>query len=123
MDNYNNGNYNDETQVIGSDQPELSPPTEVLSDNPFVNQQPVYNPQPAYNQQNYNQQGYSQQNYGYNQQGYQQPVYQQPVYQQPAGRVVKPRNLVMYIVLTLLTCSYFAFYWMYTLTEDVKELS
>lgn len=129
MDNYNNGNYNDETQLIGNDQAPLSPPTEVLSDNPFVNQQPnyqqpaynqqpVYNPQPVYNQQanyqqNYNQQGYNQQaNYG-----------QQPNYQQPVGRVVKPRNLVLYIVFTLISCSYFAFYWMYTLTEDVKELS
>ena len=31
--------------------------------------------------------------------------------------------LVLAIVLTLVTCSYYAFYWMYTLTEDVKALS
>ena len=132
MDNYNNGNYTDETQVIGNDQPAYAPPTEVLTDNPYGQQmynynqqnyqqpaQPVYNPpvnnQPVYAQQNYNQQGYQQ---GYNQQGYQQPNYAQP-----AGRVVKPRNLVVAIILTLVTCSYYAFYWMYTLTEDVKALS
>ena len=108
MDNYN-GNYSDETQVIGDDQPGFAPPTEVLTDNPYGQQ--MYN----YNQQNYNQQNYQQ---NYNQQGYQQNYNAQP-----AARVVKPRNLVLAIVLTLVTCSYYAFYWMYTLTEDVKALS
>lgn len=137
MDNYN-GNYSDETQVIGDDQPGFAPPTEVLTDNPYgqqmynynqqnynqQNAQPVYNPpvnnQPVYTQQNYNQQGYQQQNY---QQNYNQQGYQQNYNAQPAARVVKPRNLVLAIVLTLVTCYYYAFYWMYTLTEDVKALS
>ncbi len=115
MDNYNNNNYNDETQVDNSNQAPYAPQQGY--------QQPVYQ-QPVYQQPVYQQQGYQQ---NYQQQGYQQPAYQQPVYnqnyQQPAGRVVTPKNLVLCIVLGLLTCGIYSYYWLYTLTEDVNTLS
>ncbi len=103
MDNYNN-NYNDETQVIGSDQSPYAP------QNPY--QQPAYQ-QPGYNQ------SYQQPNYNQN---YQQPNYNQN-YQQPVGRVVTPKNLAVCIILSLVTCGFYSYYWLYTLTEDVNTLS
>ena len=71
------------------------------------------NNQPNYQQPNYQQPSYQQS-------GYQQPNYQQPA---PAGRVVAPKNLVLCIVLALVTCGIYGYYWLYCLTEDVNALS
>lgn len=56
-----------------------------------------------------------------NQNNYQQPNYQQPNYQQP--KVVAPKNLALCIILSLVTCGIYGYYWLYCLTEDVNTLS
>ena len=92
--------------------------------------------------------GYTQQGYtgqpGYGQPGGQQNSYSQPGYTQQGGgytqgggyggqggynsqgggwgRVNAERNIVMYIVLTLVTCGFYHYYFVYNLANDVNIL-
>lgn len=38
-------------------------------------------------------------------------------------RVVKPKSPAMVLLLTVITCGFYAFFWMYSTTEDLKYLS
>lgn len=74
--------------------------------------------QNQYNQfdSNYN---YQQPNNGYNSQ---QP-YNGYNYQQPGGAPIKPRSIVMYIVLSIVTCGLFSLYWLVVLADDMNTVS
>lgn len=37
--------------------------------------------------------------------------------------MVQQKNIALYIVLSLITCGIFMFYWMYTLTEDTNTIA
>lgn len=89
------------------------------------NQNPNYNPN--YNQNNYNpNNGYRPQNPGntppnggYNgggsPNGYGYP-------NRPNGRLpIQNRSIIMYVLLSLVTCGIFGFYWMYCVNEDVNK--
>lgn len=60
----------------------------------------------------------------------QQPQYQQPQYQQPQYHqapaygmpVDTNRSLITYIILTILTCGIYGFYFIYKLAKDVNEM-
>ncbi len=131
MDNYNN-NYSDETQVLDGSQPPYNPqppvqtPPQPVYSAPSYGQpnysQPNYN-QPNYSQPNYNQPNYNQPNYG--QSNYGQPGYNQSGYNQPprGPQPVAPRSLGMCILLTIVTCGIYAWYWLYVIDQDLKTLS
>ncbi len=59
----------------------------------------------------------------YQQPPYPQGPYPQPPYQQPYTPPPQRRNLVMYIILTILTCGIFGFYWLYALATDTQKLT
>lgn len=52
-----------------------------------------------------------------NQNNYGQPNYN------PSGRAVTSRNIAVAIILSIVTCGIYFYYWMYCLTEDVNTLS
>ncbi len=61
-----------------------------------------------------------------NQPNYNQPAYTPPPSYNPpnyGAPTVAPKNIVLCIVLSFLTCGIYLYYWMYCLTEDVKTLS
>ncbi len=68
-------------------------------------------------------------NDGFTQTGYQQGGYQQaaaPVYSgsvQGDGSGILPKNLALYIILTIVTCGIFGIYWFITLTNESNQLS
>lgn len=100
------------------------------------NQNNGYNqPNNGYNQQynNYNQpnNGYSQQYNNYNQpnNGYNQPNngYNQPNngYNAPnvpgGGLPIKNRNIALFVILSIVTCGIYGYYWLYCVNEDVNK--
>ena len=114
----------------GYGQPEPGQPT---YGSPDPGQQGYYGQQQGYGQQGYGQPGYGQQ------QGYGQPGYGQQGYGQPGG--VDPyaaatygaglgngfgipeRSIATCIILTLVTCGLYSFYWLYCITEETNRLS
>ena len=48
--------------------------------------------------------------------------YQQPGFN-PNGYMPAPKSLPLYIILSLVTCGIFEFYWLYTANEDLTFLS
>lgn len=59
------------------------------------------------------------QNFTGQDQNYQQPGYNQS---QP-GYNITPKSLPLYIILSLVTCGIFEFYWLYTANEDITLLT
>lgn len=55
--------------------------------------------------------------------GYQQATPEQPV--QPAGSSagIAPRNIAVCIILSLVTCGIYTFYWVYKINEELKQMS
>lgn len=62
---------------------------------------------------------------------YEQPAYQQPVYQQPAGNgygsynnaPIKKRSLAACIILSIVTCGIYLYYWLYCMANDLNTAS
>lgn len=81
-------------------------------------------PNQGYNYQN---NGYNPQNNGYNNQynnGYNNPYNGGYGYQQPQGNgrlPIQNRSIVMYILLSIVTCGIFALYWMACVNDDVNN--
>ena len=90
--------------------------------------QPGYAQQPQNIQPNYNyQQQNAQPNYGYQQQGGQPGYgYQASGYGAAAGRFHNPvqtdRSLIMYILLTIVTCGIYGYIFIHKLAQDTNEM-
>lgn len=94
--------------------------------NSNYNQNYNQNYNPNYNQNNYNtNNGYRPPNPGYTPpNGYPNGGYNNGYGypNRPNGRLpIQSRNIVMYILLSLVTCGIFGFYWMYCVNEDVNN--
>lgn len=50
--------------------------------------------------------------------------YQQPVYQQPMGGrpIIKNRNVVLAIILSMVTCGIYGIYWFIVMTDESNSL-
>ena len=102
--------------------------TPLTQDAGWQNSQQDYSQQ-GYNQQGYNQQGYNQQGYnqqGYNQQGYNQQGYNQQGYNQQTnpnyGRTIMNRSIGVSILLSIITCGIYGFYWMSCINDDINYM-
>lgn len=71
-------------------------------------------------QPNYSQPNYGQPNYG--QPGYAQPGYGQPAYGGVHRPVQTDRSLIMYILLTIVTCGIYGYFFVYKLAEDTNVM-
>ena len=85
--------------------------------------------QPQYQQPQYQQPQYQQPQY--QQPQYQQPQYQQPQYQQPYGGyqanivrtpVKTDYNLLIYILLSIVTCGIYGMYMIYKMAQDCNQI-
>ncbi len=68
----------------------------------------------------------------YQQPNYQQPNYQQPNYQPPNhgyqpnpgfGAPIHKRDIALCVILTVVTCGIYGFYWFYCMVEDLNKVS
>lgn len=100
-----NGNDSVEAEVI--------PPV-----NNFATPDSIKKPEYAY-YGSQGQSGYGASAGGYMQQG--QPVYTGKVALNTDG--INPRNIAMAIILSFLTCGIYMYYWIYSLNEEVNQLS
>ncbi len=83
-------------------------------------QTPNYNQ--GYQQQGYAPNGYQQQG-GYAPNGYQQQGYQRGYAPAPgSGPVKTDRSLLMYILLSIVTCGIYSYYFVYSLAKDVNQM-
>jgi hypothetical protein len=80
------------------------------------------NNQSSYNQGGYNQSGYNGYQQDYND-GTKEEFRSQPYYDPNFGQMIGSRSIPLYIVLSIITCGLFSIYWMYTLNQEINQLS